>query len=84
MGYIPQNALENLKKYSYKGVDRCAIAVIVHIHCLPCSRAAPLKVARLAIFPDAILELVRHALADMGRAQYRTSTSCAVWDAGYH
>ena len=26
MGYIPQHALENLKKYSYKGVDKCVIA----------------------------------------------------------
>ena len=26
MGYIPQNALENLKKYSYRGVDKCVIA----------------------------------------------------------
>lgn len=23
MGYIPPRSLENLKKYSYKGVDRC-------------------------------------------------------------
>ncbi len=26
MGYIPQHALDNLKKYSYKGVDKCVIA----------------------------------------------------------
>ena len=25
MGYIPQHSLENLKKYSYKGVDKCVI-----------------------------------------------------------
>ncbi len=24
MGYIPQESLENLKKYSYKGVDKWA------------------------------------------------------------
>ena len=23
MGYIPQHALDNLKKYAYKGVDKC-------------------------------------------------------------
>ena len=23
MGYIPQHSLENLKKYQYKGVDKC-------------------------------------------------------------
>lgn len=26
MGYIPQHALENLKKYAYKGVDKCVTA----------------------------------------------------------
>jgi hypothetical protein len=28
MGYIPQHSLDNLKKYSYKGVDKCVIQVV--------------------------------------------------------
>ena len=72
-GYIPQPALDNLKKYSYKGVDKCVIVS-------PPSLAPPSdphppslgKVARLAIHPPAVLELVGDAVADLGCTQYRT------------
>lgn len=31
MGYIPQHSLENLKKYSYKGVDKCVIRTVARL-----------------------------------------------------
>lgn len=34
MGYIPQDSLENLKKYSYKGVDKCVMVYFIIIETL--------------------------------------------------
>ncbi len=69
MGYIPQHALENLRKYSYKGVDKC---VIITCHTASLSprvllAPAPTQVARLALRPPAVLGLAGDALADVGR-----------------
>ena len=73
MGYIPQHALENLKKYSYKGVDKCVIVSPPSLAPPPDPHPLSLaQVARLAIHPPAILELAGHAVADLGRTQYRT------------
>ena len=74
-GYIPQPALDNLKKYSYKGVDKCVIVSPPSLAPPPDPHPHPLslaQVARLAIHPPAILELVGDAMADLGRTQYRT------------
>ena len=68
MGYIPQQALENLKKYSYKGVDKCVIAASPP----PRPQTHPRQVARLAICPPAVLGLARYPLANVGRPEHRT------------
>ena len=71
--YIPQPALDNLKKYSYKGVDKCVIVSPPSLAPPPDPHPPSLaQVARLAIHPPAILELAGHAVADLGRTQYRT------------
>ncbi|OSX66842.1 hypothetical protein POSPLADRAFT_1175530 [Postia placenta MAD-698-R-SB12] len=60
MGYISQHALENLRKYSYKGVDKYVA--------MPSTSTDP--IFNLAVPPPAILELVRDAMADMGRTKH--------------
>jgi hypothetical protein len=71
MGYIPLHSLENLKKYSYKGVDRCVhdldmkLMILLHFR---------VQVNHFALCIESILELVCYPLAVVSGAQYGQSS----------
>lgn len=71
MGYVPQHALDNLKKYSYKGVDK-SVHPTRPLFPAPLTALLPAQIARVALCPATVLGLVRHPLANFGRAQHRT------------
>ena len=78
MGYLPQHALDNLKKYAYKGVDKCVSDIASSSHPYPRSHARlrprwHMQVARFALSPPAILDVVCHPLAHLRRPEHRAS-----------
>lgn len=81
MAYIPQHALENLRKYSYKGVDKCvlitswstrrgSLLLLCHHH-LNSVLLLSLKVLVVEIRPWSFLDLVRDAMASQRCTEYR-------------
>ena len=70
MGYIPLRSLENLKKYSYKGVDRCVHDLDMLSMILMISLHFRVQVTLFALCFEPILELVRYSLAVVSGAQY--------------
>ena len=64
MGYLKPQALENLKKYAYKGVDKQVLI-------LSDGRSSSLTDTKVLAFEtrlEPILELARNFVAEMGRS----------------
>lgn len=70
--YIPRPALQHLKSYSYKSVDKCAYLLsfcsssLLKIFCL----AAVAQVDNVKVHSEPVLESVCQAVADHGRSQH--------------
>jgi len=65
MAYIPKHALAGLRNYRYKGVDKCVFKSIAW----PIVEHPP-KILTLKLCVEPVLDLVRHALARVGRPKH--------------
>jgi hypothetical protein len=65
MTFIPLHALENLKKYQYKGTDKCGFDLFMCIY-PTIEGSVVLQIPAFALRPKSVLELACHFVADMG------------------
>lgn len=72
MGYVPRQSLENLKKYQYKGVDKCVLPARSTLSVRGTEHDMKSQICAISIRVKSVLELAGYSLAEMGCSEHRS------------